>query len=307
MSMNTDASKAILEQREIYKQLIAPLFQTVSPETLMFLVVITGFAILFHIRFNPSVANTAPAVLTTLGILGTFVGIALGLADFNVNEVQKSVPSLIDGIKTAVWASAWGIFCALSVKVREVLFGSGSHSAIQSGATIDDLADILDSLHMALVGGAQANLLTQMQQEHRENKELLEKLNLTLNTFCDKAVGGYSETMIDALKEVIHEFNSKVNVQFGSNFQQFSDEVKSSNEEHKNVMLGAIHAFNEDFNNNIQETVDKAKLQIATLEEAFSEQQAKLLEMHGKEFTALSQSLTRMVRQLHNDSMLTVK
>ena len=39
------------------------------------------------------VAN-APATMTSLGILGTFFGIFLGLLDFEISNINKSVPEL---------------------------------------------------------------------------------------------------------------------------------------------------------------------------------------------------------------------
>ena len=87
--------------------------QTMNQETKWFIEAILVSTLFFHIKFTPENVSKAPSFLTMLGILGTFVGIAIGLLDFNPNDVQKSVPTLIDGIKTAVWASACGISCAL--------------------------------------------------------------------------------------------------------------------------------------------------------------------------------------------------
>ena len=53
------------------------------------------------------VAN-APATMTSLGILGTFFGIFLGLLDFEISNINKSVPELLDGLKVAFGSSIMG-------------------------------------------------------------------------------------------------------------------------------------------------------------------------------------------------------
>ncbi len=46
-----------------------------------------------------------PTLLTSIGILGTFSGIVFGLMDFNVNDIDGSVPQLLEGLKTAFISS----------------------------------------------------------------------------------------------------------------------------------------------------------------------------------------------------------
>ena len=43
----------------------------------------------------------APNMLTSLGILGTFVGIVVGLIGFDVNAIDASIGTLLAGLKTA--------------------------------------------------------------------------------------------------------------------------------------------------------------------------------------------------------------
>lgn len=100
--------------------MLTEFFLNLSFETQFFLITIAVFGLIFHATYSPATVEKAPAFLTTLGILGTFVGIAIGLMDFNTNDISASVPKLIDGIKTAVWASAAGIFCALTIKLRDI-------------------------------------------------------------------------------------------------------------------------------------------------------------------------------------------
>lgn len=50
-----------------------------------------------------------PSVISTLGVLGTFIGIAVGLIDFDTNDLPSSIPLLLDGLKTAFFTSILGM------------------------------------------------------------------------------------------------------------------------------------------------------------------------------------------------------
>lgn len=50
-----------------------------------------------------------PSLISTLGVLGTFVGITLGLINFNTANLDESIPLLLDGLKTAFFTSLAGM------------------------------------------------------------------------------------------------------------------------------------------------------------------------------------------------------
>lgn len=57
--------------------------------------------------------ESLPSFLSTLGVLGTFFGITVGLLDFNPEDLDKSIPELLDGLKTAFFTSLTGMVCSL--------------------------------------------------------------------------------------------------------------------------------------------------------------------------------------------------
>lgn len=65
--------------------------------------------------------NTAASILTVVGVLGTFIGIYIGLWAFktdlgNMEEMQGSISKLLDGLKLAFGTSIVGIASALLLK-----------------------------------------------------------------------------------------------------------------------------------------------------------------------------------------------
>ena len=53
--------------------------------------------------------NQLPSLISTLGVLGTFVGITKGLVSFDTSDLDKSIPLLLDGLKTAFFTSLTGM------------------------------------------------------------------------------------------------------------------------------------------------------------------------------------------------------
>lgn len=50
-----------------------------------------------------------PSIISTLGVLGTFLGITRGLVSFNTATLDMSIPILLDGLKTAFFTSLLGM------------------------------------------------------------------------------------------------------------------------------------------------------------------------------------------------------
>ena len=92
-----------------------------STETLLFIGIILILTVIFHVRYNQKISEQAPTILTTLGIFATFFAIALGLLRFDSVNIQDSVPALLDSMKTAFWASVFGVGGALTFNFRRLL------------------------------------------------------------------------------------------------------------------------------------------------------------------------------------------
>jgi len=60
-------------------------------------------------KINPYIFESIPQVFPSIGILGTFLGIAYGLWDFDEKDIEGSIPQLLKGLKTAFLASIFGV------------------------------------------------------------------------------------------------------------------------------------------------------------------------------------------------------
>lgn len=199
-----------------------------DPITLTFIFLILSTALFFQFRFDRYAVNHGPEILTTIGIFGCFTGIALALLDFDTKNINESVPQLLEGVKTAFWASVFGVCGALSIKFRHRF----SRQPLQisenepKSASLEDVVSSLNSLKKSISGDNDTSLTSQlklMRQEQNDNASLLRR---SLDDFADKVSELGSKALIEALEKVIRDFNTQLNEQFGENFKQLNLSVE---------------------------------------------------------------------------------
>lgn len=86
-------------------------------EIIIGVIIIIGFAIWAYRYINGRTKENTnehlydfiPHLFPTLGILFTFLGIAIGLWNFDSNNIEKSIPELMNGLKTAFLVSIFGV------------------------------------------------------------------------------------------------------------------------------------------------------------------------------------------------------
>jgi len=93
-----------------------------------------AYSVFYLIKANkePSHVNTfllqaIPGLFTTIGVFGTFFGIAIGLYDFQVDDIQGSITELLGGMKLAFLTSIIGIFLSMvsGMFMRSILHKHG--------------------------------------------------------------------------------------------------------------------------------------------------------------------------------------
>jgi predicted nucleic acid-binding Zn-ribbon protein len=226
------------------------LIKQLSPVTVSFLVLISCLCLIFHARFTDKDAHNGPTILTTVGIFATFVGITLALWNFNTANIQGSVPSLLDGLKTAFFSSAFGIFCALTLKLREYVWGVpaideefGSHRE----ATGADIVAQLRKVTNALVGREEGSLITQIKLSRQDSNDRLDALKAAQTEALAKLSELGSKALVQALRDVIRDFNQKLTEQFGENFKELNaavGQLLSWQDQYKKIVETTVQKFN---------------------------------------------------------------
>ncbi len=93
-----------------------------------------------------AIIHHAPSAMTSLGILGTFFGIFIGLQDFNIDKIDESVPELLEGLKVAFASSILGVAAALSFRFLKPILQS---ETVQKASDTDVVTDLLERIAKA--------------------------------------------------------------------------------------------------------------------------------------------------------------
>ena len=218
-------------------------------------------------------ANAIASIVTISGVLGTFVGIAWGLWNFNPNDIEASVPKLLEGLKMAFFTSILGIFGSICLRWLN-LHKQKEHAGQSSGATIDDLVDLLSdilevekregketreslqSIEKSLTGEGDSTVLTQLQKLRTTFSDKQDELVRAFNEFAERMADNNTQALIKALEEVMRDFNAKINEQFGDNFRQLNEAV------------GKINDWQEQYRQQMAELAEEFRIAAASVEQS---------------------------------------
>lgn len=257
-----------------------------DPVTLAISILISialGFGIYAHWakKYAP-IRHYIPTFMTSLGILGTFLGIVIGLVQFDTNNIDRSIPFLLEGLKTAFLTSIVGMIGTICFKVitlpktdpaveekleeQDLLNNLISNiiqqrqslerlNAIIASQESDSLISIMKGMRCDIKEASQENLskLNSIaiafqeekdysvqgqirvlrgkvneihEKESAQFKEFSAKLKSQLDDFTKSLSGAATSQIIEALRQVISDFNSNLTEQFGDNFKQLNSAIE---------------------------------------------------------------------------------
>ena len=175
-----------------------------------------------------------PDIFTSLGILGTFVGLVWGLKNFepsNYEAMTTSVASLVDGIKVAFLTSIYGI-------AMSIVYSCGMKSEYSS--LTSNLQSFLDRFHTYVMPTAESesmNILVASQKNQTAAMEqMAEKFSVQMadsfekvitptfqkmNASLDVLVNSVTKCQEDAIKEILDTFLKEMNLSFKTQFEDF--------------------------------------------------------------------------------------
>ncbi len=237
-------------------------------------------------RYSSRTAEAAPTILTSIGIFGTFLGVAIGLSNFDTLHLQESVPQLLSGLKTAFWSSIAGLLGALTIKFRAVMNVTHGEEHQQRTASIDDLNNELIKIHHALSNKDDETLLQEMSMMRVEQKRHSDDLIIAMQHYQKEMVEANTKSLIDALAVVMRDFNTKIDEQYGDNFKRLNDGV------------GQMLKWQQEYKQQLTELADNQQTIGASMldaSNAFSN-----MVVHAESFNGISESLGNMMKGLNS-------
>ena len=168
-----------------------------------------------------------PDILTSLGILGTFMGLVWGLRGFNpvsYEAMASSITSLIDGIKIAFVTSIYGI--SLSMAYLYMLRGALTSMS-------ESLDNFLDKYYLCAVSPTDATAMNHVLANQKEQTRVLEDLS-----------GRISEEVAASMEEHIDPVTRRMN----QTLEHFTDVVTLNQQELlENIAAQVMAAMKKEF------------------------------------------------------------
>lgn len=269
-----------------------------------------------------------PTLLTSLGMLGTFMGIVAGLLAFDTANISTSIAPLLEGLKTAFITSLSGMFLSILYKgiaASGLLSKKGENQRVtKDNVTASDLYRVMST---------QAESLQQLQRQFCDgNNGNLGDLYHLINqqTSClerlQTAVGGDGESsLVGQIKLLRSDMNDNqrrseqhlalsaelltnlqtVAVDQQKNFSQFEERLGQRLQDFADMMsksateqvIEALKGVIQDFNNNLTEQfgenfkqLNSAVLELVAWQENYKQQLLEMKAQYDQGVQAITQT-----------------
>lgn len=250
-----------------------------SPWTLVLIGIITLLTVYFHFfHYSSKTAELAPNILTSIGIFGTFLGVALGLWSFDTTDIHGSVPKLMDGLKTAFWSSIAGLLGALTIKLRSTFSQAGRRTATQTrAASIDDLDASLKLLADQFNNQREDSMQSLLKRQHEDNQNGVRQIVYVLEHYEERMADANAKALVEAIEAVMQDFNARINEQYGDNFKRLNESV------------GKMLDWQNNYRAQLQQLIDEQERTASSMKEASNA--FEYMVKHANAFNGVSESL----------------
>ena len=186
---------------------------------------------------NAGLAELIPNLLTSLGILGTFMGLSRGLSSLNFSDsVQliQGIPDLLSGMRFAFGTSVAGISCSLVFNMLNRISQGSSYRAI------DDFVTSFTQLAMSRPLDNDVQMIIQNQDRNFMlqgiNETLVDRLadnvsrsiSMTMHPVAesmDRFIVATTRNQIEGVNHIVSRFLSEMDRSLGNQFSSLAQSM----------------------------------------------------------------------------------
>ena len=227
------------------------------------------------LHVHKRILEMIPDIFTSLGILGTFIGLVWGLKNFEPSSYEtmtNSVSSLVAGIKVAFLTSIYGIAFA-------IIYTSGMKSVFSD--MNEKLQAFLEKFHIYVLPTAEnesRNLMVASQKlQIKAMKQMAEQLSAEMAQSFEKAINPTFQKMNesldvltesvtscqqDVMQEILRSFLREMNGSFKMQFKDFNDalaQLKKAQKENTEYTTNLYHTMSDQLNSSYERQSETMK------------------------------------------------
>ena len=222
-----------------------------------------------------SLLEMIPDMLTSLGILGTFIGLVWGLKNFNpanYDAMTSSVASLVEGIKVAFLTSIYGLALAL-------VYTYNMRSSYDS--LIMTLDEFLDKFHANVMPSAEV-----------ESKNLMISFQKTQADSMNRMADQFSDQLADSFEKVITPAFRKMN-------QSIDLLVTSMTKGQEEMVKGVLNEFLKQMNSSFKLEFDGFNKAVTELTKAQESNAVYTKQLYQQLATELNATFQQEQKNMH--------
>lgn len=208
---------------------------------------------------HAQLAELIPGLLTSLGILGTFMGLMQGLTSIDFSTAagtMQSIPQLLTGMKFAFATSVAGISCSLAFNMfNRIAIGRATRA-------MDNFEDAFYELAMPRPLQPDVQLLCQKQDEDARLSRLADQIGSRISASLEMAVGramqpltqsldhfiqGATQEQVEGIRRIVSQFVKQMNASLEGQLSALGD------------TMAAVNRGQAETQKNLQGTLDIAK------------------------------------------------
>ena len=186
---------------------------------------------------NAGLAELIPNLLTSLGILGTFMGLSRGLSSLNFADSARlisGIPDLLSGMRFAFGTSVAGISCSLVFNMLNRISQGSSYRAIDDFVTSFTqlaMSRPLDNDVQMIIQNQDRNFMLQGINEtlaDRLAENVGRSISRALNPVAesmDRFIVGTTRNQIEGVNQIVSRFLKEMDRSLGGQFSSLAESM----------------------------------------------------------------------------------
>ena len=242
-------------------------------------------------------SNDNSGGLIKLGVFGTFLGIFVALFGFDPGNIKDGIPIFLGGMRIAFLTSVTGMLLSLILdrKISEAInndagIGDLIHAVNNGNELLSQKMDSVNStigvLEKSISGDADGSLLSQLTLLRSNINDKFTDLTGEFRTFAKLQAENNTKALVEAIREVIGDFNAKINEQFGENFKEL------------NAAVGDLVGWQENYKEVVEKSFGQFQIAVESMEK--SKELFELIHDRYKDNLAINEDVKS---SLHNLSI----
>jgi len=215
-------------------------------------------------------------LVTVIWILWTFIWIILWLIAFDTNDIENSIWTLLNWLKTAFLTSIFWLIASLILGFLEKKEASKDDSDF-----LIEIRDEIKKLNSSNSTNSNYEIIEELKKLNNSNNDLKN----SFSDFTREMSENNSKALVEAISRVMEDFNSKINNQLWESFKDLS------------VWVEKLVIWQENYKNNIensQEIFNKSTSSLETSSKSF-----EILVENSKDFSNISKNLSEELKTLN--------